>query len=709
MSPEIFQNKPYSYKSDVWALGCVLYEMTTLNHAFDAQSLNGLAGKIVKGRYPPISPKYSRNLRDLIATMLLINPQQRPDLDQILRKTFIKKHILNFLTDIAQRPSNSIGEGTMIVRAAAGGMIGSGGGGFSLDSNVISLQKQLKELEMQQLITEALAPPKPLVPTDVEAAKKIAKDQLSALQREEEHKKMVEAALEKLKAEREARKKAVAGNGVRGAVAGGMAANRVPPTGSSSSTNSSGNNSNSNMNREVMKPAALRQPVAGADRGWNARPSNPPASSVQQGGSIADDYDRAGVRRPRAPVIAANPSSVASSNSSGIDNERHNQVVRDKEREREREIDRRRDDVRQEARVREEARLKEESRVKEDQAAKQRMEEFRLLQQQQQQVQASSDNAAKRDLQILKEKQRQREEIEQLKRDKLELDSRLSADNQRVREERRKGVESKASLVAGGGGAPGGGGGGGQAVGVRNSFDSLAYMAEEKVSKYVKPTAAGAGGGGGVGVRANMVPAAAAGNGNNDFYFPSSYNSRDTCDRERERADDKDTASNNYDNLNARDRVLLRKQEKQTREENERIEALKEAARENRRINKIAVEVQKRVIYGDSGQVVPSAASSAAGSGGSGGGLSKLNNGGISSVSIAANTSFQVQEGTEVWHDQSTIATQKRNAAAASASADAKYVESMDPDELQRKLQDATNFMPSRYVDVYICVWVYLV
>lgn len=36
MSPEIFTNKPYNLKSDVWALGCVLYEMTTLCHAFDA-------------------------------------------------------------------------------------------------------------------------------------------------------------------------------------------------------------------------------------------------------------------------------------------------------------------------------------------------------------------------------------------------------------------------------------------------------------------------------------------------------------------------------------------------------------------------------------------------------------------------------------------------------------------------------------------------
>lgn len=50
MSPEIFKNKPYNHKSDIWALGCVLYEMTTLNHAFDANSLNNLASKIIKGK-----------------------------------------------------------------------------------------------------------------------------------------------------------------------------------------------------------------------------------------------------------------------------------------------------------------------------------------------------------------------------------------------------------------------------------------------------------------------------------------------------------------------------------------------------------------------------------------------------------------------------------------------------------------------------------
>jgi serine/threonine protein kinase len=35
-SPELFKNKPYNHKSDIWALGCILYELCTLKHAFDA-------------------------------------------------------------------------------------------------------------------------------------------------------------------------------------------------------------------------------------------------------------------------------------------------------------------------------------------------------------------------------------------------------------------------------------------------------------------------------------------------------------------------------------------------------------------------------------------------------------------------------------------------------------------------------------------------
>lgn len=47
MSPEICQNKPYNFKSDVWSLGCVLYELCTLKRAFAADNLLGLVYKIV--------------------------------------------------------------------------------------------------------------------------------------------------------------------------------------------------------------------------------------------------------------------------------------------------------------------------------------------------------------------------------------------------------------------------------------------------------------------------------------------------------------------------------------------------------------------------------------------------------------------------------------------------------------------------------------
>ena len=99
MSPELFKNKPYSYKSDVWGLGCVNYEMCNLRHAFDAQSLNGLAMKIMKGAFPPTTPFYSKALRDLIVKMICVNPLQRPSLLDILNTPFIRRHVVLYLRE----------------------------------------------------------------------------------------------------------------------------------------------------------------------------------------------------------------------------------------------------------------------------------------------------------------------------------------------------------------------------------------------------------------------------------------------------------------------------------------------------------------------------------------------------------------------------------------------------------------------------------
>jgi NIMA (never in mitosis gene a)-related kinase 1/4/5 len=394
MSPEIFKNKPYSYKSDVWALGCVLYELTTLNHAFDANSLNGLAQKIIKGRYPPIDSRYSRYLRELIAHMLLPEPKQRPDLDEILRKPFIKKHILQFFQDITARPTEGIGEGTMIVRAAVGGPIGNVGN----DVNMLGLREQLESLGMTQAISEAMAPVSQRVPQDELEAKKIAKDAANALKREKDHRKMVESALEKLRLERENRAKERIAQGAQG--------RRVEPA--------RGNPSMLKKDGPPVKPAALRQP----------RHDGMKYDGGAQGIAIPPQPQAQAQARMRSE------SSVSSTPPTSAGRGKRQSEARERIEERER---RQREAAAQAEREKaEELKAQKEREV----AARQRKEEI-LAKAAKDQARAQAEVVARREAQRERERRRQAEEIEQLKRDKLELDRR-SRDRDLQREQRRK-------------------------------------------------------------------------------------------------------------------------------------------------------------------------------------------------------------------------------------------------------------------------------
>ena len=86
-SPEISLGVPYSYKSDVWSIGVLLYEMTTFKMPFDASSISELAKKIKNRDFKKINSQiYSNELKKLIYDMLNLNPNLRPSTKEILSK-----------------------------------------------------------------------------------------------------------------------------------------------------------------------------------------------------------------------------------------------------------------------------------------------------------------------------------------------------------------------------------------------------------------------------------------------------------------------------------------------------------------------------------------------------------------------------------------------------------------------------------------------
>ena len=78
--------------------------MTTLKPPFPAQDMNGLYKRVLKGAYPEIPKKYTKDLSDVIMRMLSVEPRLRPNCMQILDMEQVKKKI-NKLYPQEQSPS----------------------------------------------------------------------------------------------------------------------------------------------------------------------------------------------------------------------------------------------------------------------------------------------------------------------------------------------------------------------------------------------------------------------------------------------------------------------------------------------------------------------------------------------------------------------------------------------------------------------------
>lgn len=84
LSPEIIKKQAYNYKTDVWSLGVLLYEMAALTRPF-AGTLETLPKAILKGTYEPLGAHYSQGLHDLAAGFLQVEPAERLDLHEALK------------------------------------------------------------------------------------------------------------------------------------------------------------------------------------------------------------------------------------------------------------------------------------------------------------------------------------------------------------------------------------------------------------------------------------------------------------------------------------------------------------------------------------------------------------------------------------------------------------------------------------------------
>ena len=92
-APEIWNNKPYDYKCDIWSAGCIIYEMAVLKIPFRGATMKQLYSNVMKGIYPSIPNRYSEDLKKIIKKILVVNPKNRPSASSLLNCSIIKQKI----------------------------------------------------------------------------------------------------------------------------------------------------------------------------------------------------------------------------------------------------------------------------------------------------------------------------------------------------------------------------------------------------------------------------------------------------------------------------------------------------------------------------------------------------------------------------------------------------------------------------------------
>ncbi|ESL05504.1 protein kinase [Trypanosoma rangeli SC58] len=98
LSPELILERPYDHRSDMWALGVVIYELMALRHPFNASNMKGLMQRILRVQYEPVPKLYSTELRDIVPRLLVREPSQRIKLEELLELPVVQRRMQEWMS-----------------------------------------------------------------------------------------------------------------------------------------------------------------------------------------------------------------------------------------------------------------------------------------------------------------------------------------------------------------------------------------------------------------------------------------------------------------------------------------------------------------------------------------------------------------------------------------------------------------------------------
>lgn len=102
LGPEVWQLGTCSHKSDIWSVGCVVYELLAGSPPFEAPEL---AYKVLTAAPPPLPERYSAGLRELVFDMLQKDPEVRPSAAELLAKPNMGPHVKRWLAAAFSAPA----------------------------------------------------------------------------------------------------------------------------------------------------------------------------------------------------------------------------------------------------------------------------------------------------------------------------------------------------------------------------------------------------------------------------------------------------------------------------------------------------------------------------------------------------------------------------------------------------------------------------